>query len=213
MSFATPEWDFTLFKLINMSWRNDILDVAMPAISNSILLWGIALSIIALIIVRTKRWREILTGLVLVALTAGATDFSTNMIKKSAGRVRPYNSVPGTNYYSKGAKEWKQLPADFVQKKKRGSSFVSAHAANSMAVAVMAALIWTKVRAFIWLLPLLVGYSRVYIGKHYPMDVLCGWLVGIVIALIIWRYIFKKFIPKQWQPNWTPSSSAISTGS
>ena len=75
---------------------------------------------IALVIVKTKRWREILTGLVLVALTAGATDFCTNMIKKSAGRVRPYNSVPGTNYYSKGSKEWKQLPADFVQKKKRG---------------------------------------------------------------------------------------------
>lgn len=213
MPFATPEWDFTLFKLINMSWRNDILDITMPAISNSILLWGIALIIIALIILKTKRWREILTGLVLVALTAGATDFGTNMIKKSAGRVRPYNAVAGTNYYSKSAKEWKQLPADFVQTKKRGSSFVSAHAANSMAVAVMAILIWSKLKTFIWLLPLLTGYSRVYIGKHYPMDVLCGWIVGILIALLLWRFVFRKFIPEKWQPNWASSQPVVSTGS
>lgn len=68
--------------------------------------------------------------------------------------------------------------------------FFSGHATNHMAVAVYVGLIFKQKR---WVFPLLVlwaaviAYSRVYIGVHYPLDILTGMLMGTLIAIFFFQ--------------------------
>jgi undecaprenyl-diphosphatase len=76
---------------------------------------------------------------------------------------------------------------------KRGGSFgfVSSHAANSMGLALFTALLFRNwgfsLTVFLW--ALLNSYSRIYLGLHYPGDILGGWILGILVALLVyWVY-------------------------
>ena len=68
-------------------------------------------------------------------------------------------------------------------------SFVSGHAANTAAIISCLLLYfksiskWIKTGLIIWVL--LVGYSRIYLAKHYPLDVLCGFALGFLISYVL----------------------------
>ena len=67
--------------------------------------------------------------------------------------------------------------------------FVSSHAANTMSLAVLFGLIWNKINHQAWwLLSYVVVncYSRMYLGVHYPGDILGGLLVGTVMAFVVY---------------------------
>ncbi|MEY4286107.1 MAG: hypothetical protein RL511_180, partial [Bacteroidota bacterium] len=77
--------------------------------------------------------------------------------------------------------------------------FVSSHAANLAAMLVFIFPYLKSNRFIIYALALyvfLVSYSRVYLGVHYPTDVLCGALLGATIAWLLRRYLFAKIIEK-----------------
>jgi undecaprenyl-diphosphatase len=67
--------------------------------------------------------------------------------------------------------------------------FVSSHAANSFNVAVLSILFirerWFSVLMITW--AVVVGYSRIYLGVHYPGDVLCGSILGVLIGWSSYR--------------------------
>jgi len=76
-------------------------------------------------------------------------------------------------------------------------SFPSNHAANFAAIAFVLTFFYRKRRILPWLIVFLVSYSRVYVGRHYPADVLFGVLYGITIAWVIcsaWQYVLYRQI-------------------
>ena len=84
--------------------------------------------------------------------------------------------------------------------------FMSSHAANTFAVAMFVSLLvrnWKMtLMTFSW--AIIASYSRIYLGVHYPGDILCGALVGIIVAIILYSayyYVYKKNNPNNGRYN------------
>lgn len=190
MLFHTPAWDLTLFRTVNQRGHTAFLDWLMPVMSRKEVMWGVVLAGLLWLCRRAGPGRALLATLLFV-VAVGCADLGCSLIKESVGRVRPLNAVPGARFHEDG--QWQTRAADFVRTKKHGSSYISAHAANSMAAALVAAVLWPRLFPWIYLVPLVVGYSRIYLAKHYPSDVLMGWLLGLGLALVaarLWRMAF-----------------------
>ena len=125
-------------------------------------------------------------ALLCVVLADGLAD---GIVKPWVGRLRPVNdpTVAGSLDLVYGLYG-------------TGFSFFSAHAANTMAVAVFFILV-VRNRVFSGFMvcwSLLNGYTRLYLGVHYPSDVIVGFLWGATSALIaylIYAYIYKRITP------------------
>lgn len=206
---AISEWDTQILYAVNGA-RNAFLDVTMSAIA---LTWGIwavgaaAFLVWAIFVLRNKaskkqRLRKIAFGMGLLLVTAGMTDLLHNIVKYEVGRPRPYQTLPLVQYKTKS--NWHRNSADFVATNHRLDSFFSGHAAQSMALAVTAATLCPPLAPAIYAMPAIVGYSRVYMGRHYPTDVFAGWLAGAAIALLVRclsRNARKTLIPETEYPS------------
>lgn len=152
--------------------------------------WGsIPLYAILLILCFVKLgWKKTLLVLVTVALLITCTDQLANVFKDGVKRLRPCHT-PGIMDQLRLVKDW--CGGQY--------GYFSAHASNSFAVAVFFGLLFKKY--FKWLLPVLIvwslaiGYSRIYIGVHYPLDVATGFFFGAVIGLLF-AFLFKKAAAK-----------------
>lgn len=202
MYFHTPALDADLFILINQDLHSGALNLVMPLLSSRLALAvGLALALVLLV---KKLGKKQVAAFVLVLLALGLTDMTTGLVKDSVSRVRPLNAIAGTWLMEDG--HWTQRPSDFTQTKNSGSSYPSAHAANTACLALLAMLLWPQTRPWMTLLPLLTGFSRVYLGKHYPTDVLAGWLFGLVVGAlvwIVWRFwledLVKRLLPRLYE--------------
>ena len=81
--------------------------------------------------------------------------------------------------------------------------FVSSHAANTFGVAAFLTPVlrkyrpWPAIVLFLW--AFISSYSRIYIGYHYPGDIFCGALLGLLIGLILWKVFQLVVVRKIWK--------------
>ena len=79
--------------------------------------------------------------------------------------------------------------------------FVSGHASNTVALVSIIFFTfpnlkrWFKDILIIW--AVVICYSRIYVGKHFPLDVIFGSLLGFIIAYIVFKLFFSYFVTKQ----------------
>ena len=113
--------------------------------------------------------RRSLAGTTLVtAACVWTADLVATGIKPIAARPRPFESVPD---------------ADPLLGATVGSSFPSGHAATSFAGAVVLSLLVRRAVPLLFALAVLIAFSRVYVGVHYPLDVIGGAALGTAVAL------------------------------
>ncbi|MDR3133155.1 MAG: 1-acyl-sn-glycerol-3-phosphate acyltransferase [Prevotellaceae bacterium] len=121
-----------------------------------------------------RTWTAGLFALLAVALAFALTDQLGGLIKHAVQRPRPCLEFEGLLYSLEACGG-------------RFASFVSNHAANIFGSATISALIFRKkyytVGIYAW--SALVAYSRIYVGKHYPLDLLGGALLGIAIGYLV----------------------------
>ena len=166
--------DQSLFLFLNKTVSNPVFDKVMPFVTNADN-WVVPLALgwLSLIIFGGKKGR--VTALLVVIIVALSDQMSSAVIKPMIGRLRPCNPY----VFIEGA--------HFLRGMKTSLSFPSSHAANNAAVATLITARYPRVKWIFIGLALLVGYSRIYVGVHYPLDVLGGFLVGILCAILIMR--------------------------
>lgn len=125
----------------------------------------------------------------LIALLVLFTDQTTNLIKNTVQRLRPGNNPEIAGIIR-------------AVQKRHSFSFISGHASNSMAVAFFTYRVlhpYLKYIGFFFLWPLIFAYSRIYLGLHYPGDILCGYLYGIFTGWLILKlyvYLRDRYFPQ-----------------
>lgn len=171
--FAPAPWDRWLFGAINGA-RHPLLDMLLPLVSVNAALWvlvGGAVGCAAL-----RHGRRMLPLALAVSGVVAVSDLTCSLVKGAAARPRPLAVERGVWAYDHGWRQWAEPPGA------GRSSFPSAHAANAMAAAVVL-VAWGRWRRAWLLFPLAVAYARVYVGKHYPADVLAGLALGLAVGL------------------------------
>ncbi|MDX9892495.1 MAG: phosphatase PAP2 family protein [Bacteroidales bacterium] len=131
--------------------------------------------------------------LLFLILAVTISDQTCNLIKNSTERYRPSREVSLAN----DIHLYQKSDGTFYRGGVYG--YPSAHASNSMVLAVFIIIFiahkrkWILAIALLW--SLLMGYTRIYLGVHYPFDVLSGFLLGFIITYPLFR-ITEKWICK-----------------
>jgi len=201
--------DQTLFHLINQQWTSPVLDLFMAALSDS------------------EIWRPLFVGVGLSALLFGGFkarafviclvvslligSLVTSALKSAVDRRRP-KQVESVRMVQLQKARPKFLTlfkkptirfSDSSDRSRSGPSFPSGHVATNTIIAVFCTLFYRRQGWLYWFVTAALGYSRVYLGSHWPSDVLATVFLGIgeslfLVAMfeLIWRIVGRKWMPQ-----------------
>jgi membrane-associated phospholipid phosphatase len=181
---ALHNWDIYLFYKINTVWTNDFLDHVFPWWRDATTWYPVYLFLLVFILINFgwKAWTWILFLVLNVIIT---DQLCSTVIKHIVLRLRPCNDP-----FMHG------MVRMLINHCGLGSSFPSAHATNHFGAACFLYLTlkpylkkWCYL-FFIWAST--VSYGQVYVGLHYPTDILSGAIIGSIIGCVMASVYNKK---------------------
>ncbi len=157
---SLPEIDSALFFLVNKNLQNSFFDVVMPFITNNVKLVFLFMALWAAVKEKKAIWPFLFISFIAVALADG----SGHMLKDIIARQRPCNTFTDINLLVGCGRSY---------------SMPSNHASNAFAFAMTFFFLRKNIIGYFSLAAAaLIGFSRIYVGVHYPFDVLAGMLLG-----------------------------------
>lgn len=179
------QWDQWLFIQINSGQSNSFSDSIMPYLRNSYYWTPLYLFLLLFVIINFKGrgWWWVLIFLCTVSLT---DIISSRILKEVFERLRPCQDPDFMGYVRL-----------LVDQCSGGSSFTSSHAANHFGMATFFFITFRHLfkkwawLVFIWAAA--VGYAQVYVGVHYPGDVLGGAVAGILMGSLTGVFFNKRY--------------------
>ncbi len=170
--------DKSLFYFFNRGIANPVFDIMMPFVTSDfnlrvflVLVW------LGLLIFGGKTGR--IVAILLIPAIAISDQLGSHIIKPLVGRIRPCHELENVRLLvSCGS----------------GLSFPSSHAVNSFTVATLLSKFYKRYLIYLFSLAFLIAFSRVYVGVHYPGDIIAGMLVGFILGLCVfylWVYTSK----------------------
>jgi len=173
--------DLSLFRFINSSLANPVADVFFPFITeakNVLPMYILALAGLAIL---GKRKGLVVVSLLLVLIVI-SDQVSSAVIKPWVERIRPCNNLEGVRLLIGCG---------------GGKSFPSSHAVNNFAAAVFITRYYRKAMPYVYVIASLIAISRVYVGVHYPADVIAGAALGATSAMLMIAFhnYISKYIP------------------
>jgi undecaprenyl-diphosphatase len=180
------QWDEQLFHFINHGWQHPFLDAVIPLLRNKYFWMPLYVFLFSFFLLNFKK-----KGLLLVlalCLAVGISDVtSSQLIKKTVKRARPCKTVETLT------------DVHLLVPCGSGYSFPSSHAANHFTLAFFLFLALGKM--FRWTCLLLMAWAasialaQVYVGVHYPLDILAGAMLGMLIAGLVYLPCKKTLLP------------------
>jgi len=163
-------WDISLFYLLNTRLTHPFLDILMPFISRKANFLGLMiLGWLIIFILGGGKGRRVAIVVLLVVLIG---DLVSGLLKDTFQRIRPCDALTGVRLLAGCGDSY---------------SFPSNHAMNVFGGAVYLSYAYPRYLALFLFTACLVSYSRVYLGVHYPLDVVGGGVLGAIWAgLVIW---------------------------
>ena len=176
--------DMNLIKWIHQYFSNTLFDIFMPIITNK-KNWTLPIIVLIFLLGFFSGPRGKIALTVLIISLSFTDAICAQILKPFFERIRPSHlNLEEVNLLTSKGGKW---------------SMPSNHAANMFSLAIVLSYFYKKYKPLLFLLAILISFSRVYVGVHFPGDVIVGGFIGFFISssfLILWGKVKLHEIKK-----------------
>lgn len=175
--------DKAIFYLFNHNLANPFFDKLFVILTTQDY-WYITYAVLIYFLLTKFKAEGRIFLIVLILCIFVADQLSSHVIKELVGRIRPCHTLPDVRLL---------VPCG------GGKSFPSSHAVNNFAFAVLMSYFFDKYKLHFLIIASLIAISRIYVGVHYPFDVISGAVVGSLVGILfvyLYRYILNYYLKR-----------------